>query len=153
MFPRRFLETHQFRADACWPTSPKSGQQISAKSVYFDCPRLTSRGMELPWKWYLELWRHQKMLKKPDAGGFQCPIRSKNWGWVAGAGLSEAKEAPGFRASALQPRPPESPVLTGHQETGKKYCTATRQNKFDKASGALCLALLSQSESSANIRK
>ncbi len=26
---------------------------------------------------------------------------------VAGAGLSGAKEAPGFRASALQPRPPE----------------------------------------------
>ena len=33
---------------------------------------------------------------------------------MAGAGLSEAKEAPGFRASALQLRPPENQVLTEH---------------------------------------
>ena len=31
---------------------------------------------------------------------------------VAGAGLSGAKEAPGFRAGALQPRPPINPLLT-----------------------------------------
>ncbi|HQX52279.1 MAG TPA: hypothetical protein PLY87_14375 [Planctomycetaceae bacterium] len=28
------------------------------------------------------------------------------WGWVAGVGLSGAKETPAFRAIALQPRPP-----------------------------------------------
>ena len=31
---------------------------------------------------------------------------------MAGAGLSGAKEAPGFRAGALQPRPPINPLLT-----------------------------------------
>ncbi len=31
---------------------------------------------------------------------------------VAGAGLSGAKEAPGFRASALQPRPPPNSLVT-----------------------------------------
>ena len=31
---------------------------------------------------------------------------------VAGAGLSGAKEAPGFRAGTLQPRPPINPLLT-----------------------------------------
>ncbi len=34
--------------------------------------------------------------------------------WVAGAGLSEAKEAPGFRAIALQPRPRTNQNLTMH---------------------------------------
>ena len=34
--------------------------------------------------------------------------------WVAGAGLSGAKEAPGFRAGAFQPRPPINPLLTEH---------------------------------------
>ena len=33
---------------------------------------------------------------------------------VAGAGLSGAQEAPGFRAGALQPRPPINPLLTEH---------------------------------------
>ena len=33
---------------------------------------------------------------------------------VAGAGLSGAKETPGFRASALQPRPPINPLVTEH---------------------------------------
>ena len=34
---------------------------------------------------------------------------------VAGAGLSGAKEAPGFRAGVLQPRPPIKPLLTKHE--------------------------------------
>ena len=34
---------------------------------------------------------------------------------VAEAGLSGAKEAPGFRADALRPRPPGNPLLTDHQ--------------------------------------
>ncbi len=34
---------------------------------------------------------------------------------VAVAGLSEAKEAPGFRAGALQPRPPTNLLLTVQQ--------------------------------------
>ena len=33
---------------------------------------------------------------------------------VAGAGLSEAKEAPGFRAAALQAWPPINPWMTEH---------------------------------------
>ena len=34
VFLRRFLATHHFEADSCRPTSPKSAQQISAKSAY-----------------------------------------------------------------------------------------------------------------------
>ena len=34
---------------------------------------------------------------------------------VAEAGLSGAKEASGFRADAIQPRPPGNPLLTDHQ--------------------------------------
>ena len=34
---------------------------------------------------------------------------------VGGAGLSGAKEAAGFLAGALQPRPPIKPLLTEHQ--------------------------------------
>jgi hypothetical protein len=36
----------------------------------------------------------------------ECFVTIRNWCWVAGAGPSRAKEAPGFRAGALQPRPP-----------------------------------------------
>ena len=34
IFLRNFLATHHLEADSCRPTSPKSGQQISAKSAY-----------------------------------------------------------------------------------------------------------------------
>ena len=61
----------------------------------------------------------------PFASAIQCQPLSQNSplgdvkariaGWVAGAGLSEAKEAPGFRASALQPRPPNITDLTKRQ--------------------------------------
>ena len=34
-------------------------------------------------------------------------VRHEDCGWVAGSGLSEAKEAPGFLAIAREPRPPQ----------------------------------------------
>ncbi len=43
-----------------------------------------------------------------------CLVSRALLDWVAGAGLSGAKEAPGFRAGALQPRPPINPTLTEH---------------------------------------
>ena len=45
----------------------------------------------------------------------QCSVSGALMDRVAGAGLSGAKEAPGFRAGALQPRPPINPLLTEHQ--------------------------------------
>jgi hypothetical protein len=44
----------------------------------------------------------------------KCFVKARIAGWVAGAGLSGAKEAPGFRTIALQPRPPEDEDLTAH---------------------------------------
>ena len=43
---------------------------------------------------------------------YLCMVRDQDLGWVAGVGLSEAKEAPGFQAGALQPRPPQNTALT-----------------------------------------
>ena len=35
--------------------------------------------------------------------------------WAAGAGLSGAKEVPGFRTATHQPRPTTNPMPKGHQ--------------------------------------
>ena len=45
---------------------------------------------------------------------YKCSVSCALMDRVAGAGPSGAKEAPGFRASALQPRPPINPLLTEH---------------------------------------
>ncbi len=43
-----------------------------------------------------------------------CFVTIKHWCWLAGAGQTIAKEAPGFRASALQPRPPLIQTISKH---------------------------------------
>jgi hypothetical protein len=58
-----------------------------------------------------------KNQQKLPQRAFRCnSARSSFLDWVAGAGLSGAKEAPGFRAAALQPRPPISSLLAKQKQ-------------------------------------
>ena len=41
----------------------------------------------------------------------RCRVQLINQDWVAGAGLNEVKEAPGFRVNALQPQAREKNSL------------------------------------------